>query len=255
MAQDAYTGVQGSVLYAGSPIAVAEYDIKIKRGVASHARSGKWSDYKVPGKVDVTGSIKRIQVDGELLAALLNATPATGAAETLHAGLTCPGSGAESITDMTDTSIASASRIKLTATGGPVTGAGTAVLIGTDANGVETSEVLAVPTLAENSYATSKNTFLTLTHVALKEVTMGAGDTLAVSSITGSSTVTIGEPKVFNLVGKVDDGSNHIYITANNCFFTDGEFKFSDADSILEDSLSFTMRDPDADLTIEYVNA
>ena len=104
MTQDAYTGVHGTVSYAGSTIAVAEFDVKIKRGVASHARSGKWSDYKLPGKIDVTGSMKRILTDGELLAALLNATPAIGAAETLHAGLTCPGDGSENITDMTDTS-------------------------------------------------------------------------------------------------------------------------------------------------------
>lgn len=255
MTQDAYTGVHGTVSYAGSTIAVAEFDVKIKRGVASHARSGKWSDYKLPGKIDVTGSMKRILTDGELLAALLNATPATGAAEALHAGLTCPGDGSENITDMTDTSIASASRITLTAIGGPVTGAGTAILIGTDANGNDLTEPVAVTTLAENSYVVSSRTFKTLTHVALKNVAMGVGDTLKVASITGSASVTVGEPKVFNLIGKVDDGSNHVYITMNNCFFTDGEFKFTDADGILEDPLSFTMRDPDADLTIEYVNA
>ena len=169
MTQDAYTGVHGTVSYAGSTIAVAEFDVKIKRGVASHARSGKWSDYKLPGKIDVTGSMKRILTDGELLAALLNATPATGAAETLHAGLTCPGDGSENITVMTDTSIASASRIKLTATGGAVTGAGTAILIGTDANGNALTEPVAVTTLAENSYVVSTRTFKTLTHVALKD--------------------------------------------------------------------------------------
>jgi len=255
MTQDAYTGVHGTVVYAGSTIAVAEFDVKIKRGVASHARSGKWSDYKLPGKIDVTGSIKRILTDGELLAALLNATPATGAAEVLHTGLTCPGSGSENIADMTDTSIASASRIKLTATEGAVTGAGTAILIGTDANGNTLTEPLNIPLLDENSYVISSRTFKTLTHVALKDVTMGTGGTLAVASIPGSSTVTVGEPKLFDLIGRVDDGSNHVYITMNNCFFTDGEFKFADADSILEDPLSFTMRDPDADLTIEYVNA
>jgi len=246
--------VHGSLSYAGSPIAVAEFDVKIKRGVASHARSGKWSDYKVPGKVDVTGSLKRILVDGQLLAALLNATPTTGAAETLHAGLTAPGAATESITDMTDTAIASASRIQITALTAAVTATGTAILIGTDAAGVAKTEIVTIPALGINATVNSSGTFLTLTHVVLKDIVQEGG-TLSVASITGTSAVVVGEPKIFALIGKVDDGSNHVYITMNNCFFTDGEFKFADADGVLEDPLSFTMRDPDADLTIEYVNA
>ena len=250
MADQEYTGVHGVLLKDGAPFAVAEYSVKIKRGVAAHARSGKWSDIKLPGKIDVTGSITRITVNADMLKAILTDTPATGAAETLHAGLTCPGSGAESITDMTDTSIASASKIQLKALGGPVTGAGTAILIGTDANGNEVSEVVAVTTLAENSTVVSKRTFKTLTHVALKEVAMGAGDTLEVSSITGSSTATVGSPLFFDLVGGVEDGSNSIMIELDDCFLTDTEFKFASADDMLEEPLSFTMKDPDAGLRI-----
>lgn len=250
MADQEYTGVHGVLLKDGSPFAVAEYSVKIKRGVASHARSGKWSDIKMPGKIDVTGSITRIMVNAEMLKAILTATPSTGAAETLHAGLTCPGSGAESITDMTDTSIASASIIQLKALGGPVTVAGTAILIGTDANGNEVSEVISVTTLAENSTVTSKRTFKTLTHVALKDVAMGAEDTLEVKSIVGSSTATVGSPLMFDLVGGCEDGSNSVMIETDDCFLTDGEFKFTDADSMLEEPLSFTMKDPDAGLRV-----
>lgn len=250
MTDKEYTGVHGVFLKDSVPFAVAEFDVKIKRGVASHARSGKWSDIKKPGKIDVTGSIKRIMVNAELLKALITATPATGAAETLHAGLTAPGSGSENITDMTDTIIASASIIKIKALGGPVTTAGTAILIGTDANGNAISEVVTITALAENSYVLSTRTFKTLTHVALKDVAMGAGDTLEVSSITGSSTATVGAPLIFDAVGKVQDGSDSVAIEMDDCFLTDGEFKFSDADSMLEDSMSFTMTDPDAGLRI-----
>jgi hypothetical protein len=250
MADQEYTGVHGVLLKDGSPFAVAEYSVKIKRGVASHARSGKWSDIKLPGKIDVTGSITRIMVNAEMLKAILTATPATGAAETLHAGLTCPGSGAESITDMTDTSIASASTIQLKALGGPITVAGTAILIGTDASGNEVSEVVAITTLAENSTVTSKRTFKTLTHVALKNVAMGAEDTLEVASIVGSSTATVSSPLFFDLVGGVEDGSNSVMIEIDDAFLTDGEFKFSDADNMLEEPLSFTMKDPDAGLRV-----
>jgi len=250
MADREYTGVHGVLLKDGSPFAVAEYSVKIKRGVASHSRSGKWSDLKTPGKIDVTGSITRIMINADMLKALLTDTPATGAAETLHAGLTCPGASGESITDMTDPSIASASKIQLKAIGGPVTGAGTAILIGTDAAGNERSEVLAIPELEENTTIVSRGTFKTLTHVALKNVAMGEGDTLEVKSIVGSSTATVGSPLIFDLVGGVEDGSNSVMIEMDDAFLTDGEFKFADADSMLEEPLSFTMKDPDVGLRI-----
>jgi hypothetical protein len=61
---------------------------------------------------------------------------------------------------------------------------------------------------------------------------------------------TLGVPAVVDLVGAVTSGSDSITVTANNCIITSGEFKFTDADEIVSDPMTFSMGDPDADLTI-----
>jgi hypothetical protein len=253
MSQDAYTGVQGIVSYAGAPIAIAECDVTITRGVAAHPRSGKWSDLKLPGKLDVAGTLKRIQVDGVWLTALLTGTPTTGAAEALHAGLTYPGAAGENVTDMTDTVIAAASIIRLTALTAAITAGGHAILRGTNVDGADIIDDVTVPTLGINATVDSKLAFKTLTHVALFDI-VGAGGTLKVDSIVGDSTAGVAEPKTWNFIGEVVDGTNHIYINMNNCFFTSGKFHFSNANAQLSDEMAFTMKDPDADLSIEYIN-
>jgi len=59
---------------------------------------------------------------------------------------------------------------------------------------------------------------------------------------------------LFDLVGKVDDGAtptpNTITITAGNCFLTADEFKFSDANNISSEPMTFAVSDADTDLVI-----
>ena len=61
---------------------------------------------------------------------------------------------------------------------------------------------------------------------------------------------TSGEATVVDLIGAVTSGGDSITVTANNCIITSGEFKFTDANVIVSDPMTFTMGDPDADLTI-----
>lgn len=130
-----FTGVHGTVTIGAGATAISEFSLKIDRGIASHSRSGKYSDYQVPGKATVTGTIDRIMI--------------------------------------TKTWI---------------------------------------------DYASKR------------------------TDVSGA---------IINLVGKVDDGGgNTITVTANNCFITSGEFKFTDADEIVSDPVTFAMRDAHADLTI-----
>lgn len=249
MAQEYYTGVHGAVTYAGSALAVAEFSFEITRAIASHARSGKWSDLNVPGKVSCKGKLKRIQTNADLLMAALNATPTTGETATAHAGLTLPGDGSENITDMTDTAPSSPSRVRLQILTAGVTVAGTAILIGTDAGDNALVEAVAVPVMAQDAYVTSNGVFKTLTHVALKDIT-AAGATLLVQYRAGDSSVNVGEPKSFALIGKVEDGSNHITVTLANVTFNKAGFNFTDADEILEDDMEFFVKDPDADIAV-----
>jgi len=254
MTQEYYTGVHGAVTYAGAAFAVAEFDFEITRGIATHARSGKWSDLNVPGKVSCKGKLKRIQVDANLIQAMMNATPTTGETATAHAGLTYPGSGSENITDMTDTTPSSPSRVRLQALTAPITTGGTATLIGTDAGDNPISETIPIGTLAQNSYVESTQVFKTLTHVALAGI-VGDGGTLLVQYRAGDSTTVIGEPKSFSLVGAVVDGSNNITITLSNVMFNKAKFNFTDASKILEDDMEFFVKDPDTDIVVSCVNA
>ncbi len=249
MVQEHYTGVHGVVTYAGAALAGAFFDFEVDRGTVAFPRSGKWSDLNKPGKVSAKGSIKRIQTNADLLMAAINGTPTTGETAAAHAGLTGPGDASENITDMTDTTPASASKIRLTCLTAAVTVAGHAVLIGTDAGDNAISEIVAIPTMAADAYVTSQNTFKTLTHVALKNVTC-AGGTIGVGYRAGTATVVVGEPKVFALIGKVEDGTNHITVTLSNVWFNKSKFGFEDAGKGLNDDLSFVITDPDADIAV-----
>jgi hypothetical protein len=252
MAVDSYQGVHGTIEIDASPVAASEFDVKVSRGTATAKRANKWSDLCKPGKVSITGSIKSIMVDGSLLGMIFSGTPTTGQNLTLHAGLTYPaGASSENITDMTSTTLTSASLIKFTAKDAAITGAGQAIIYGTDAAGNKISEVVEIPTLGINASVTSSRAFKTVTHVVLLAL-VGAGGTLEVAGIAGNSTVSVAAPKMFTLVGKLTNGSNHVYINLPNCFLTEGSFAFGDADEISMNNCSFAVQDCDL-ATVESV--
>lgn len=251
MTVESYTGVDGVVLLNDEIVANVLFSIKFTRAVAEAERSGKYSKLKVPGDLDVTGTIDEIVTDGEILGMVIGNTTVEGTAVTLHAGLTAPGVGLESVTDMTTTSCTTASKVKITALTAAVTTPGTAILYGTGADGNARSEVLPIPALGINEYVTTQGKFRTVTHVTLIGGVQDGG-TLKVESVAGSATITVGPADVFSLVGSVVNGSNNVTITANNCFLTSGELTFNGANSIVRNPASFTMKDPDADLSISY---
>lgn len=86
----------------------------------------------------------------------------------------------------------------------------------------------------------------------LLESLIGAGDP---SSNASAGPISVAAATTFTFVGKTDDGSNSVTITAANCFFTKGGFPVADADGIVEESMDFVMKDEDADLTITHVTA
>jgi len=68
------TGVNGVVSVAGGDVVVSEFKVDIKRGTATQKRVGKYSDRKIAGKVDVSGSLTFLDVSGINLARLFHAT-------------------------------------------------------------------------------------------------------------------------------------------------------------------------------------
>lgn len=69
---------------------------------------------------------------------------------------------------------------------------------------------------------------------------------------TITSPVAIGAGATFTLYGNAVLGSDYVKINLANCFFTDMSFKFADADSFIDGNMSFSMEDPDTDLTLTY---
>ena len=136
------TGAHGVVNIASAQVEVESFSVEIKRGTASQSRVGKYSDRKIAGKVDVTGSLVFNDINGAMIGRLLNSTFTTGCQ---------PGAGA-----------------------------------------------------------------------------------------------------TFTLYGDAVSGATNVRITLANCFFTDASMKFGDANSYISGPMSFTMQDPDADLTLAY---
>lgn len=251
MTVEAYTGVHGVLLINEVPVADVTFSIKIERGVAEADRLGKYSAKKYPGKVNVTGTIDEIVTDGELLGMAVGETSITGTAVALHAGMTPPGAGSSSLIAMSEDDCVTPSQIEITALTEPVTGAGTAIIYGTGANGKPLSEVVAIPVMAAGDAVRSSRKFLTVEHITLVDVVQADG-TLKVDSVAGGASVTVGAAKHFDLVGKLEQGLNHITIVADNCFLTSGEISFQNADTIVRNPAAFTMRDPDADFEVTY---
>lgn len=85
MAIVALTGANGTMKYCThdgslSLWADASFDFKLSTSTASHPRTGKRSDYNVPGKLSVSISAKNIQRSGEMMMGQIDSdgvTPAT----------------------------------------------------------------------------------------------------------------------------------------------------------------------------------
>lgn len=248
-----YTGVHGIVEIDGIAVAVGEFTVKFPRGIAEFARSGKYSKLKLPGIVDCTGSLRRIMTDGSSLTKVLGAESA-GTAVELHAGLTLPASDtSENIADMTQTDSQS-SLIKITESGSGLDSSGNAILIGTDINDADLIENVAMDDLDASANWTSVNIFKTLTHVAL--IDASGNGTLKVEAITGAATITtLGEADYFDLKGKAVNGNSYIEVSLTNCFFTEAGLAFTDADTIIEETLPFVVKDLDVGTSIKHLTS
>ena len=148
--QGHYTGRDGTLTFDAGTVAFGEFSVDITRGEATYARGASYSDYKVPGKVDFSGTMKRMMIGGELLESLI-----------------------------------------------------------------------------------------------------GTGDP---SSNTTAGAVSVGEATTFTFVGTAttSDASSNVTITATNCFFTKSGFSAADADTIIEEDITFSMKDAAAGLTVEH---
>ncbi len=255
------TGVEG-IVSVGSEVLVADFSLVVTRGAATQPRVGKYSDRKRAGKVDVTGTLTRLDIDGAMTEKLLGGTPADSSSEVLHADADLAGGGDEDVVDV-GTDPTNPSVVQVTITRGDADGTASFIIIsGTDANGSTYSESLDVAALTVASSPITlftKAAFATVDNfVAGGGMNVGAADKTEVGldAITGTRTVTIAAGTTFTLFGRAIDSSNNKYEINNaNCFFTEATLAFGDADTFIDGPLSFTMEDPDADLQLIYTTA
>jgi len=243
-----YTGISGVVTLDGVPLADVMYDVKWDRATVSHTRGGKHSDINIPGKLTVKTKIKKALVYADAAKVLgysLTDTPISGTAETLLSASHVL-DGSDNYEDMSDDTIATASRIRYTlATAAIVTG-GTITIIGEDKDGNAIEELIAVAASAIGTTWTSKKVFKKVYgHVIRGIDSTGDLGTFAVASIAGTSTYTVGDPKIFDLVGSLPKGSTDIIITQPDCWFKTGGIAWEDAGKIIDVDADVEMRDPD----------
>ncbi len=79
------TGKHG-VLTIGSEQAIVDFEINVKRGIAEQPRVGKYSKFKQPGDIDISGSVTFQDMSGLRLAQLMQSTAGSGNA--VGAGVT-----------------------------------------------------------------------------------------------------------------------------------------------------------------------
>lgn len=250
------TGVNGVVSVGGSPVAVANFDITIARGVAAQPRVGKFSDRKVPGKVDITGTLTRLDPDPANVEKLIGGTPVDSSSEVLHASADLTGSGViEPVVVSSDPT--NPSKIQVTVTRGDAdTTASYIIVEGTDVNDNPLTNQVEVPAITvanspvtvftEDSFKTTDN------FIAGAGLNVGSASftEVALEAITGTRTTGISDGVLFTLNGKAEDQNGQkVEFVLANAFFTEATMAFSDADTIIDGPFSFTMQDPDEDFT------
>jgi hypothetical protein len=243
-----YTGAMGTLTVGGVALADVTYDVKWDRSTVSHTRGGKYSDINIPGKITVKTKIKKalVYADAEkTLGYSLNNVPISGTAETLLATSTVL-DGSDFYEDMTDDTIATLSRIRYTLATKAITTGGTITLTGEDGDGNAITEIIEVGSAAIGDTWTTTKLFKKVYGHTIRAIdsTDDLG-TFVVASITGNATYTVGDPKIFDLIGTLTKGSTTIVITQPDCWFKTGGIAWEDAGKIIDVDADVEMRDPD----------
>ena len=261
MAATHYTGKDGEIKIDTVVTTLVDFSIDIAVGVIASGRIGKVSDKKYPGKKDITGKITQVLITGDLLAKLIGdtSTITTSTTESLLAATNLASAGREEIAVTSDPTDPTSVKYTLTV-GDANTTAGSVVLQGTDVNGNYVTEVIDFDAMTVGDAAQVKNgtqIFATTDFIDV-EAALESGSTtystIKLDGVTGTKTITPGTSTMFSIVGKVSDGTNYFQMTANNCFFTGGNFPIADAETLVQTDLPFVIQDPDSDVSLVWTS-
>lgn len=257
-----YTGSDGEIQIGGAPTALVNFSIDMAVGVINSPAIGKRSDMKYAGKFDVTGTITEVLVTGDLMAMLIGDTSGitTSSLESLLAATDLDAAAREELPITSDPTAPTSVKATLTV-GDAVTTAGSIVIHGTDTSDDYVTEVISFAAMAVGDPAQvlyGTQAFKTTDFVDIEAALESGAVTysqIKLDGVDGTKTITPGEPTLFNIIGKVTDGTSYFQMTANNCFFTGGTFPIGDAETLVQTDLPFVMQDPDTDLTLVWTSA
>jgi hypothetical protein len=244
-----YTGVNGIVKIDGTELLDVEYDVKWETTTIEHKRGNKRSSVYLPGSRTVKTTIKkalaRTDVPKTLIYSLTD-TPVTGTADVVKAATVFGSAGTFTAAAKTMTA---PSAIRFTLGTAVVTTAGYVTLFGTDINDDPIEDTIYFPTtlLVGGSVDTTK-IFKTVTGWLNQGVVSTGNGTIKLDGVAATSTATMGDPKLFTLVGevsKVVSGVTHkITITQPECWFTTGGIAWTSGDEVIEVNSDVQMHDP-----------
>ena len=255
-----YTGSDGEIQIGGTPTTLVNFSIDMAVGVINSAAIGKRSDMKYAGKFDVTGTITQVLVTGDLMAMMIGDTSSitTSSVESLLNDGDISGAARTEIAITNNPSSPTSVKATLTVEDANLT-VGSIVIHGTNSSDEYVTEVLdfeAMTVADPDQIKYGTQAFKTTTFVDVEAgLTQGTAPKLNLDGIDGTKTITPGEPTLFDIIGKVTDGTSYYQMTANNCFFTGGTFPIGDAETLVQTDLPFVMQDPDTDLTLVWTSA
>jgi len=284
------TGVNGVVSVNTVEVAVADFKMDIKRGTATQKRCGKYSDRKIAGKVEVSGSLTNLDIMGDHIGRLLNTGTAAMTKTVINAcDLATAWTALIGTTVADETTIIKEGTTSMKVSS---TGAGSendtvviTTLAAKDLTGHQiidfwirwpvTGAVLKVG-FGETAITDNEHTITILTAdvwqheywdisaiaTASKDVVDNFGFTLLGTTNTGDGYidainaylgVRIAAGANITIYGDALDASaNKVKITAANCIITSGSMAFDDSNSYIDGPLTFEVADADSDLTLTY---
>ena len=253
-----FRGSDGEIKIEGGTVTVVNFEITIETNVIASPRVGKVADMNYAGKQAVSGTISQVMITPELLSWVLSDTVTTSSVESLLAVYDMDDGAREEVAITNDPTDPTTVKVTVTAGTNPI-GPGSIVIHGTNSSGGYITEVIDVAAMvlgdpAQVLYGSQMfDTTDWLDIEASLGVTGATDPTIKLDGIDGDKQVTPGNPKLFSIIGKVEDASsNFATITCNNCFFTGGNFPIGDSDTLVACDLPFVIRDADVDVTLDW---
>ncbi len=284
------TGAHGIVSVNEVEIVVADFTMSLKRGVAVQPRVGKYSDRKIAGKLDLTGSLTNIDIIGDHINRLLSSTvnvetktvlnnmntytdftssDPTNTVVSQESTTIKEGTGALKITCTTSLSTNDTVTDTIAATDISThhyidfwirsTIAGQVITFGFG-EAAYTENTKAITILAADTWQHEYYDISAIAAASRNAVTKigftinsASNPVIIIDDLNSHLGVRIGAGAVVTIYGDaIDASSNRVKVNAANCMITDGSINFSDASAFVSGPISFTMQDPDTDLTLTY---